>query len=107
MAIHNIRELLAANTKLASCFRYAKAQGLQTIMAHGLSRVGWTFHWHAVIFSPRCRVELEKIMAKYSKPLTPKQIAELDDEDIDFSDIPELDKSFWEEAELVIVDSTE
>lgn len=46
-------------------------------------------------------------MAKYSKPLTPKQIAELDDEDIDFSDIPELDESFWEEAELVIVDSTE
>ena len=46
-------------------------------------------------------------MAKYPKPLAPEQIAEIEDEDIDFSDIPELDESFWEEAELVIVDSTE
>lgn len=46
-------------------------------------------------------------MAKYHKPLTPKQISEIKDEDIDFSDIPELDESFWEEAELVTVDLAE
>lgn len=46
-------------------------------------------------------------MAKYHKPLTPKQIAEIKDEDIDFSDIPELDESFWIEAELVEPDLTE
>ena len=31
-------------------------------------------------------------------PLTPEQIAKLKDEDIDFSDIPELDEEFWERA---------
>lgn len=46
-------------------------------------------------------------MARYSKPLTPKQIAEVEDKDIDFSDIPELDESFWIEAELVEPDLTE
>lgn len=39
-------------------------------------------------------------MAKYHKPLTPKQISEIKDKDIDFSDIPELDELFWEEAEI-------
>lgn len=46
-------------------------------------------------------------MARYSKPLTPKQIAEVQDEDIDLSDIPELDESFWREAKLVEPDLTE
>ncbi len=46
-------------------------------------------------------------MAKHSKPLTPEQIAEIEDEDIDFSDIPELDESFWEEAEIVEPDLAE
>lgn len=46
-------------------------------------------------------------MTKYYKPLTPKQIAEIKDEDIDFSDIPELEESFWEEAELVKMDLAE
>ena len=46
-------------------------------------------------------------MAKHSKPLTPEQIAEIEDGDIDFSDIPELDKSFWEEAEIVESDLAE
>lgn len=46
-------------------------------------------------------------MTKYSKPLTPEQIAELEDEDIDFSDIPELDESFWDQAKLVPPDLTE
>lgn len=46
-------------------------------------------------------------MAKYHKPLIPKQISEIKDEDIDFSDIPELDESFWEEAEVVVPDIAE
>lgn len=46
-------------------------------------------------------------MARYSKPLTPKQIAKVEDKDIDFSDIPELGESFWREAKLVEPDLTE
>ena len=34
-------------------------------------------------------------MNGYDKPLTPRQIASMKDEDIDFSDIPELDETFW------------
>ena len=44
---------------------------------------------------------------KYSKPLTPGQIAVTQDQSIDFGDIPELDESFWREAELVEPDRTE
>ena len=40
-------------------------------------------------------------------PLTAKQIAATNDEDIDFSDIPELDETFWRDAELVEPDPTE
>lgn len=46
-------------------------------------------------------------MAGYDKPLTPDRIAAVKDEDIDFSDIPELDEAFWREAELVEPDPTE
>ena len=45
-------------------------------------------------------------MRRYRKPLTPVQIAAAKDEDIDFSDIPELDETFWRDAELVQPDST-
>ena len=38
---------------------------------------------------------------EYSAPLTARQLANLADEDIDVSDIPELDESFWENAKLV------
>lgn len=34
-------------------------------------------------------------------PLTPEQAAATKDEDIDFSDIPELDETFWRQARLV------
>ena len=34
-------------------------------------------------------------MSRYDKPLTPRQIAATKDENIDFSDIPELDETFW------------
>ena len=46
-------------------------------------------------------------MSRYDKPLTPRQIAATKDEDIDFSDIPELDETFWQWAELVEPDPTE
>ena len=44
---------------------------------------------------------------KYSKPLTPGQIAATQDKGIDFADIPELDETFWREAELIEPDRTE
>lgn len=46
-------------------------------------------------------------MRKHDKPLTPRQIAVGKDQDIDFSDIPELDDDFWRNAELVEPDRTE
>ena len=46
-------------------------------------------------------------MNRYKRPLTPDEIASVDDRDIDFSDIPELDAAFWREAELVRPDRTE
>ena len=46
-------------------------------------------------------------MNRYEKPLTPDQIAATKDDDIDFSDIPELDESFWRQAKLVDPDLTE
>ena len=46
-------------------------------------------------------------MRRFDKPLAPEQIAAVKDEDIDFSDIPELDEAFWREAELVEPDHTE
>ena len=46
-------------------------------------------------------------MKSYDKPLTSKQIAARREGDIDFSDIPELDETFWRNAELVEPDSTE
>lgn len=46
-------------------------------------------------------------MNEYDKPLTPARIADTGDENIDFSDIPELDDTFWQEAELVEPDLTE
>jgi len=35
------------------------------------------------------------------------RLAEMEDEDIDTSDIPELDERFWEEAELVMPEAKE
>ena len=37
---------------------------------------------------------------KYEKPLTAKQISELSDDEIDTSDIPELDETFWAKAKV-------
>ena len=46
-------------------------------------------------------------MRKYDKPLSPEQIANLTDEDIDFSDVEELGESFWQNAERVDANRTE
>ncbi len=45
--------------------------------------------------------------ARYDSPLATEQIAAVRDEDIDFSDIPELDEDFWRRAELVEADRTD
>ena len=38
---------------------------------------------------------------RFSEELTPAQIAALPDDQIDTSDIPELDEAFWRNARLV------
>ena len=45
-------------------------------------------------------------MNGYDSPLTPEQTAVAKDEDIDFSDAPELDETFWRQARLVEPDRT-
>ncbi len=45
-------------------------------------------------------------MGGNDRPLSLKEIAAVDDRDIDFSDIPELDESFWRDASLVEPDRT-
>ena len=46
-------------------------------------------------------------MSKYKKPMTPSEIAQISDSEIDFSDIPELDADFWNNAEIVQPDTTQ
>ena len=46
-------------------------------------------------------------MKRYDRPLTPDEIDAVEDENIDFSDIPELNEQFWRRAELVEPDRTE
>ena len=46
-------------------------------------------------------------MRKHDQRLTPRQVAATKDQDIDFSDTPELDANFWRNAELVEPDRTE
>ena len=42
-------------------------------------------------------------MAKlYDKPLTVEVLRDLPDDAIDYSDIPELDEEFWENAQLTL-----
>ena len=46
-------------------------------------------------------------MSAHDRPLSLDQIAAVKDEDIDFSDVPELDENFWIRAELIEPDRTE
>lgn len=43
-------------------------------------------------------------MARYSKPLSVEALKALGDKEIDFSDQPELDESFWAKARVVMPD---
>ena len=42
----------------------------------------------------------------YDRPLTIEELSNLKDEDIDFSDIPELDEEFFKNATVVYPDGT-
>lgn len=44
---------------------------------------------------------------RYTKPMTSAEIAATTDRDIDFTDIPELDESFWQSALLIEPDRTQ
>lgn len=44
---------------------------------------------------------------RYAKELSVEELAALSDEEIDTSDIPELDEEFWRKAELVEPEGTE
>ena len=39
--------------------------------------------------------------------MTPQEIAQVEDADIDFSDLPELDADFWNNAEIVQPNTTQ
>ena len=41
-------------------------------------------------------------MTKYTKPLAARETALLPEREIDYSDIPELDEEFWQNAVLVL-----
>jgi hypothetical protein len=38
----------------------------------------------------------------YDKPMTLEELQALPDEEIDYSDIPELDEEFWQNAQVVL-----
>ncbi len=46
-------------------------------------------------------------MKRYEKPLTAKEVANLPVEAIDYSDSPELDDEFWQEAQLSLPETKE
>ena len=47
-----------------------------------------------------------KLKPPFERPLTAEELSQLPDEDIDFSDIPELDEEFWKKAVVVYPDGT-
>jgi uncharacterized protein (DUF4415 family) len=44
---------------------------------------------------------------RYAGPLSPEQLAAMPDSDIDYSDIPELDETFWKDATLIEPEGTQ
>lgn len=44
---------------------------------------------------------------RFDKELSPEELANLDDDAIDTSDIPELDEQFWQNAVIVEPEGTE
>jgi uncharacterized protein (DUF4415 family) len=47
------------------------------------------------------------MMKSHKNPLTPKELSELPDEAVDYSDIPELDEEFWDNAHLMMPEAKE
>ncbi len=47
------------------------------------------------------------LIDKNKKPLAAKEFAEMPDEAIDYSDIPELDEEFWRNARVVMPEAKE
>ena len=46
-------------------------------------------------------------MSTFDKPLEPEHMGAVEDESLDFGEIPELDENFWRQATLVEPDRTE
>lgn len=44
---------------------------------------------------------------RYDKELSLEELAQVKDEDIDYSDIPRLDAAFWQNAKLIETDTTQ
>jgi len=44
---------------------------------------------------------------RYAGPLSPEQLAAMPDSHIDYSDIPELDETFWKNATLIEPEGTQ
>lgn len=44
---------------------------------------------------------------KYDRELSLEELAARPDDEIDYSDIPELDETFWQNAELVMPEGTQ
>lgn len=44
---------------------------------------------------------------RYAGPLSPEKLAAMPDSDIDYSDIPELDETFWKNATLIEPEGTQ
>ena len=44
---------------------------------------------------------------QYDQPLSVNELSALDDHEIDFSEIPELDETFWKNAKLVLPKKTQ
>jgi uncharacterized protein (DUF4415 family) len=57
--------------------------------------------------APRHGKKGKHIMKKHDKALTKKQLATVQDSDLNFSDLPELNDNFWKKAEMIEPDNTE
>ena len=51
--------------------------------------------------------ERKEMMTKQNEAFTHEQLAAIQDSDLNFSDLPELDNSFWKKAEMVEPDNAE
>jgi uncharacterized protein (DUF4415 family) len=82
-------------------FEWDEAKNRANIAKHGIARYALSRRG-----SPIAR-KGSATMKKYTEPLTADDAAKLPDGEIDYSDIPELDEEFWQNAELVLPPSKE